>query len=95
MVNSSALLIKTTNGNAVQNPLIGVANKAMLDLTKYAGELGLTPASRAKLLGREDADSAAPARPLGKKEQALKDAINAAQGTDWGDDLAPVDYRFN
>lgn len=43
------LMIKTTNGNAVQNPLVGAANKAMADMVRYAAEFGMTPSSRARL----------------------------------------------
>lgn len=43
------LLIKTTNGNAIQNPLVGTANKAMADMVRYAAEFGMTPSARARL----------------------------------------------
>ena len=46
---TSALMIKTTNGNAIQNPLIGVANRAMLMAIRFAGEFGMSPAARARL----------------------------------------------
>ena len=45
------LIIKTTNGNAIQNPIVGSANKAMSDMMRYAAELGLTPSSRARVDG--------------------------------------------
>jgi hypothetical protein len=32
------LMIKTTNGNAVQNPLVGTSNKAASDIVRYAAE---------------------------------------------------------
>ena len=44
-----ALLLKTISGNWIQNPLIGIANKAAADMVKYASEFGLTPAARASL----------------------------------------------
>jgi P27 family predicted phage terminase small subunit len=43
------LMIKTTNGNAIQNPLVGTANKAQADVVKYASEFGMTAAARARL----------------------------------------------
>lgn len=46
---TSGLMIKTTNGNAIQNPLVGTANKAMLDMLRIASEFGMTPAARARI----------------------------------------------
>lgn len=46
---TSGLLIKTTNGNAIQNPLIGTANKAMSDMMRYASEFGMTPSARSRI----------------------------------------------
>ncbi|MGF6957992.1 phage terminase small subunit P27 family [Paraburkholderia youngii] len=46
---TSALMIKTTNGNAIQNPLIGVANRAMNMAIRFAAEFGMSPAARARL----------------------------------------------
>ena len=43
------LMIKTTNGNAIQNPLIGTANKAAADMVRYAAEFGMTPSARARI----------------------------------------------
>lgn len=45
------LMMKTTSGNAIQNPLVGAANKAMADMVRYAAEFGMTPASRARVKG--------------------------------------------
>jgi P27 family predicted phage terminase small subunit len=49
LVRKSGLLIKTSNDNVIQNPAVGVANKAMADMVRYASEFGMTPASRATL----------------------------------------------
>lgn len=46
---TGGMMIKTTNGNAVQNPLVGIANKAMSDVVRYAAEFGMTPSARARL----------------------------------------------
>lgn len=45
----SGLLIKTTGGNVIQNPLVGIANRAMELMHKFLGEFGLTPSSRTRL----------------------------------------------
>ena len=46
---TSGLLIKTTNGNAIQNPLVGTINRAATNMLKFASELALTPVARARL----------------------------------------------
>jgi len=46
---TGGLLIKTSNGNAIQNPLVGIANKAQADLVRYAAEFGMTPSSRSRV----------------------------------------------
>lgn len=52
---TSGLMIRTTNGNAIQNPLVGTANKAMADMVKYAAEIAATPAARARIsVGPDD-----------------------------------------
>jgi P27 family predicted phage terminase small subunit len=55
-----ALMVKTVGGNAIQNPLVGIANKAKADMVKYAVEFGMTPSARAKVAA---GDPAAPADP--------------------------------
>lgn len=46
---TGGLMIKTTNGNAIQNPLVGTANKAMADMVRYAAEFGMTPSARSRI----------------------------------------------
>lgn len=46
---TGALLIKTSNGNAIQNPLIGIANRAKADAVRYAAEFFMTPDSRGRV----------------------------------------------
>ncbi|MFP3549739.1 phage terminase small subunit P27 family [Paraburkholderia sp. SIMBA_049] len=46
---TGGLMIKTTNGNAIQNPLVGTANKAMLIMVRIATEFGMTPAARSSI----------------------------------------------
>ena len=45
----AGLMIQTTNGNMIQNPLVGTANKAAGDMIRYASELGMTPAARTRI----------------------------------------------
>jgi P27 family predicted phage terminase small subunit len=51
---TGGLMIKTTNGNAVQNPLVGMANRAMADMVRYAAEFGMTPSSRSRIAANTD-----------------------------------------
>jgi P27 family predicted phage terminase small subunit len=46
---TGALMIKTSNGNAIQNPLVGTAHKAASDMVRYAAEFGMTPSSRSRI----------------------------------------------
>jgi len=41
-------VIMTQHNNLIQNPLVGMANKAAILMHKYLTELGLTPGSRGK-----------------------------------------------
>lgn len=43
------LLAQTTNGNLIQNPLIGIANKAASDMVRYASEFAMTPSARSRV----------------------------------------------
>ena len=44
-----ALMIKTTKGNAIQNPLLGIANTAASNMVRFAAEFGMTPSARARI----------------------------------------------
>ena len=46
---AGALMIRATNGNAIQNPLVGTANKAAADMVRYAAEFGMTPSARNRI----------------------------------------------
>lgn len=46
---SEALVTMTATGNAIQNPLVGIANKAKADMVRYAVEFGMTPSARSKV----------------------------------------------
>jgi P27 family predicted phage terminase small subunit len=40
------LVIETSSGRTVENPLVGTARRYSLDMLRYASEFGFTPASR-------------------------------------------------
>lgn len=42
-------MLKTSNGNAIQNPLLGVVSSSGRDMARLAAEFGLTPSSRTLL----------------------------------------------
>jgi P27 family predicted phage terminase small subunit len=42
-------VIKTQSGNAIQNPYVGVANRALDLMHKFLSEFGMTPSSRSRL----------------------------------------------
>jgi len=46
---TDGLMIVTKAGNAIQNPLVGIANKAMADMVRYAAEFGMTPSARSRI----------------------------------------------
>lgn len=45
----TGLVIKTQQGNVIQNPLVGIANKAAEMMHRYLTEFGLTPSSRTRI----------------------------------------------
>lgn len=47
---TEGLIIRTKAGNAIHNPLVGSANKAMADMVRYAAEFGFTPSSRSHVV---------------------------------------------
>jgi len=51
---NGGLLSVSAKGNVISEPLVGIANKAMLDMVRYASEFGMTPSSRARVNGSED-----------------------------------------
>lgn len=46
---SDVFLAKTSNGNLIQNPLLGIANAAWDKCVRYASLLGCSPTDRAKI----------------------------------------------
>lgn len=59
---TGGLLIKTTNGNAIQNPIVGVANKAMAAMVRFAAEFGMTPSARSRIEAAPEGKAEDPAR---------------------------------
>jgi P27 family predicted phage terminase small subunit len=54
-VKESGLMVKTTNGNIIQSPLVGIANKSMQMMHKFLIEFGMSPAARCKVkVGAEE-----------------------------------------
>lgn len=43
------LLVYTSNGNVIQNPLIGIMNKAKLDMVRFGAEMGMSPSARSRI----------------------------------------------
>jgi P27 family predicted phage terminase small subunit len=58
---TAGLLIKTIKGNAIQNPLVGTANKAMSDMVRYAAEFGMTLSARSRVIANLHENQADPA----------------------------------
>jgi P27 family predicted phage terminase small subunit len=50
----TSLVVTFANGNEIQSPLIGIANKALLLMHKYIVEFGMTPAARSRVTLRKD-----------------------------------------
>ena len=46
---TNGLLVKSQGGDAIQNPLVGIARRAANDMVRYAGEFGMSPAARARI----------------------------------------------
>lgn len=42
------VITRTTNGNVIQSPLVGIANTALFLMHKYLTEFGLTPVARTR-----------------------------------------------
>ena len=45
----AGMLVTTKAGNTIQNPLVGIANRSMDMMVKYAAEFGFTPSARARV----------------------------------------------
>jgi P27 family predicted phage terminase small subunit len=43
------IVLGTTHGNTVQNPMVGAVRTALLDMSRYCTDLGMTPSSRGRV----------------------------------------------
>ncbi len=59
------LMVKTSNGTLIQNPMIGTRNTALATMNRFACELGMTPSSRTRIKVGDGAKA-------GKDEKASK-----------------------
>lgn len=48
-IRTYGMVFTSDKGNIIQRPEVGIANKAMSEMVKYAKEFGLTPSSRSQL----------------------------------------------
>lgn len=53
-INEFGAMIKSPNGHPIQSPYVAIANRHSDTMLRCAAELGLTPASRAKLFPSKD-----------------------------------------
>lgn len=49
IVRDKGEVIKTVNGNIIQNPYLSIANRALAQMTKLGAEFGMTPSSRTRI----------------------------------------------
>lgn len=49
VVHEKGEIIKTTNGNIIQNPYLSIANRALEQMNKLGAEFGMTPSSRSRV----------------------------------------------
>ncbi len=52
----SGMMVRTTNGNVIQSPLVGIANKSLEMMHKFLTEFGMTPAARARVQAKKPED---------------------------------------
>lgn len=71
-LNKSTLLIKTTSGNIIQNPLLGIANTALKLMNKCLLEFGMSPASRSKVSARKSKKGSDPWADFGAPKKVKK-----------------------
>lgn len=48
-ISETNMVVKTANGNPINNPYMNIANTAMRDCHKFLSEFGMTPSSRTKI----------------------------------------------
>lgn len=62
---TGGLVIRTKKGYPIQNPILGIANKAWAETVRYAIELGMTPRARTRVQNRKSN------RPIGPRAEIL------------------------
>lgn len=62
-------IIKTANGNIIQNPLLGQKHKALELMHKFLTEFGMSPASRSRII-------AEPSKPTDPMDELLETSRN-------------------
>jgi P27 family predicted phage terminase small subunit len=70
---TGAMMIKTKNGNAIQNPLLGIANHARAEMVRFAAEFGMTPSARTRI------DVGISAAPSDDEEERTPQAASAGR----------------
>lgn len=65
-----AFTVVTAKGNVIQNPLVGIANKAAADMVRYAAEFGMTPSARSRITTGAAADDEDPAEAYFNKKRS-------------------------
>ena len=61
---NGGLMIKTSNGNAIQSSLVGTAHKAAAEMMRYAAEFGMTLSARSRISAEPPKESSDPAEPF-------------------------------
>ena len=51
------LVVKTKSGNLIQNPYLGIANRALKQMHIFLIEFGMTPSSRTRVTAARDGNS--------------------------------------
>lgn len=60
------LIILTTNGNWIQNPVVGVANVSSREMMRCAEQLGMTPSARSRIEAHKLTESQEPKQNPGR-----------------------------
>ena len=71
-------MVKTKDGNAIQNPFLSIMNKQALLMSRFGSEMGFSPAARASL-GQSAPDFAGGSRRNGYAAESDLDRYIAAK----------------
>lgn len=74
-VRSMGQVVKTKDGNAIQNPFLGIMNRQALLMKTFGSELGFSPAARASLGSR--APEFSNDAPAGGRGRAVRGSLAA------------------